>query len=1100
MAERTVRLLQLISISHQRNEFPKLPRFCLYPQTLVLKFAPGHCRIRKIQVLFHHFKIPTKIEFFIGTTNTLRHSISQQTLRQRRHISTPNLFRKSNNYPWNEGESDSFGNDLGELNGRQNITDPITLNNTPDNVQYTKLGFVTLNDNSQTGYKARELKSVHVDAEGTYLRISISKCHINALNLYNQVGIIAINVIGEICDSEYLIRQFGESDLVGRMLIGLDPLEADPEVPQIPPHDNNNAAYFGLLEKSNFDQNAQHNSIQDLTFDIYHDREIASLISTVIKAKDDAINREKFPLAKALKTFFELCKKAGAEIARLEVAKHHSIQQEDYDTANAIKHDVELIRAALKAKMDDLGLVQLPNGIIISNDDPEHLLYLQSLAANNREVTIDRPESSYVIAPQIPPPTTIHVPITSHFPPVPAATQPKQPEPPLPPSIPFTKPESPKLLNGDLKKSKVDSSVATSQSLFTTVKPKRFPPELEDPEILTPSQIEQNDACIATYGMFIVQCLLSRQFKLREWAMTEVSKCIEEWNTHYEKLEKGEMKEEDEGLNKKFKGGEKEREKGKSFVDKETFVAGSISVVKIGLNDAREKSATLSVALWDQITRVSIARRIPTAVVFRNYETLLPLLLTRACDMNTRIKQACSNLVITLTIAYGKQPHGVFRYLLQPIAMPQPSTAQSVRKSKSVPNGLGANATTGTHVRLIKGRLEIVEKVLKEFKFDDLKEIERSPSVKQKKGVKESTHQSGLSVETVMTFVSPFLSHPDVDVRDLAINIVVKVLLEWFASMSLSENQHVNEIPPIIVKYLSGVREQVIQHILDRLNERRGVVVKRIRKPRVQPWQEKSTKGSKSNAHSRQNTRIEKTAESEEEDNASTMEKLKEEVEELRDLVAAVSHTQEIPHENKKINGPKRDEVDREQPQTQDLQNEDLDESEKYCIFCGDYDPDFTEESLDVHYWEECPYLTICPLCNLITEIPTLTSHMLSACDNKKKVRQCTRCNEAVIQEEFENHMRKKFCKPASKSRTVSRCPLCHKDIQDATESPESAGWKNHLLSNNGCTSNNRKPKLNFSDKTVKQSEELEVTKNLDSKKTMLNQEQSSKSSEAYGI
>ena len=56
---------------------------------------------------------------------------------------------------------------------------------------------MSLSDNEKTGFKARELKSVHVDAIGVYLKLVIHKNHINKHNLYNQVGIIAVNVIGD---------------------------------------------------------------------------------------------------------------------------------------------------------------------------------------------------------------------------------------------------------------------------------------------------------------------------------------------------------------------------------------------------------------------------------------------------------------------------------------------------------------------------------------------------------------------------------------------------------------------------------------------------------------------------------------------------------------------------------------------------------------------------------------------------------------------------------------------------------------------------------------------------------------------------------------
>ena len=47
--------------------------------------------------------------------------------------------------------------------------------------------YVSLSDNEKTGYKARELKSVHVDAVGLFLKLNIHKNHVNRYNLYNQV-------------------------------------------------------------------------------------------------------------------------------------------------------------------------------------------------------------------------------------------------------------------------------------------------------------------------------------------------------------------------------------------------------------------------------------------------------------------------------------------------------------------------------------------------------------------------------------------------------------------------------------------------------------------------------------------------------------------------------------------------------------------------------------------------------------------------------------------------------------------------------------------------------------------------------------------------
>ena len=47
--------------------------------------------------------------------------------------------------------------------------------------------YVALSGNEKTGFKARELKSVHVDAIGIFVKFVIHKNHINKHNLYNQV-------------------------------------------------------------------------------------------------------------------------------------------------------------------------------------------------------------------------------------------------------------------------------------------------------------------------------------------------------------------------------------------------------------------------------------------------------------------------------------------------------------------------------------------------------------------------------------------------------------------------------------------------------------------------------------------------------------------------------------------------------------------------------------------------------------------------------------------------------------------------------------------------------------------------------------------------
>lgn len=59
--------------------------------------------------------------------------------------------------------------------------------------------YVSLSDNEKTGFRARELKSVHVDAVGSYLKLTFHRNHVNQYNIYNQVQTDSCGKLGLIC-------------------------------------------------------------------------------------------------------------------------------------------------------------------------------------------------------------------------------------------------------------------------------------------------------------------------------------------------------------------------------------------------------------------------------------------------------------------------------------------------------------------------------------------------------------------------------------------------------------------------------------------------------------------------------------------------------------------------------------------------------------------------------------------------------------------------------------------------------------------------------------------------------------------------------------
>lgn len=58
------------------------------------------------------------------------------------------------------------------------------------------------------------------------------------------------------------------------------------------------------------------------------------------------------------------------------------------------------------------------------------------------------------------------------------------------------------------------------------------------------------------------------------------------------------------------------------------------------------------------------------------------------------------------------------------------------------------------------------------------------------------------------------------------------------------------------------------------------------------------------------------------------------------------------------------------QEENDDPQDDEVKDNQ--CQFCHREDEDFNPESLDIHYWKECPMLTTCQECEQVIEIAGL--------------------------------------------------------------------------------------------------------------------------------
>eukprot|EP00164_Ancoracysta_twista_P005419 GFYU01007425.1.p1 GENE.GFYU01007425.1~~GFYU01007425.1.p1 ORF type:complete len:654 (-),score=156.65 GFYU01007425.1:133-2094(-) len=65
-----------------------------------------------------------------------------------------------------------------------------------EEAHFQYVGFVEFSNNRQSEYTAAEMKTIAVDFKATYIKLLLTGCHLNKLNLQHQVGLLAVNISG----------------------------------------------------------------------------------------------------------------------------------------------------------------------------------------------------------------------------------------------------------------------------------------------------------------------------------------------------------------------------------------------------------------------------------------------------------------------------------------------------------------------------------------------------------------------------------------------------------------------------------------------------------------------------------------------------------------------------------------------------------------------------------------------------------------------------------------------------------------------------------------------------------------------------------------
>lgn len=146
---------RIMSVSSEEKDYPasnllvpkkgnkgwQCQRFCSFPQELIFSFSqPSH--ISSMQLLSHQSKISSKIDIYVSKPSSM-----------------------------------NYANDL-------------------SNLQFKKIGYFMLSSNDKSNFQSRELKTVYIDSPSIYVKLVMHKPHTNSMNLFNQVGVIAVIFFG----------------------------------------------------------------------------------------------------------------------------------------------------------------------------------------------------------------------------------------------------------------------------------------------------------------------------------------------------------------------------------------------------------------------------------------------------------------------------------------------------------------------------------------------------------------------------------------------------------------------------------------------------------------------------------------------------------------------------------------------------------------------------------------------------------------------------------------------------------------------------------------------------------------------------------------
>ena len=226
-------------------------RFCQYPQYIYVQFSQP-VLVKRIDMILHETNIPSMIKF----------------------------------YSYYPKDKDEYFSNYKLVN-------------------YDYIGFIRTDNNERTNFEARESRKIYINSKSLFLKLELEKNYFNNYNLFNQIGILKLEFIGD-----YL--------------------------PYIGGNTKNNKSILNHALKKRYENDMDLETI------------CGQQLNELKKQMNYNIEIENYLECKEIKKKIEKVKLYGKRIFDLEEEKKLAINNEDFSKAIEIKHQVDKMKINLQ--------------------------------------------------------------------------------------------------------------------------------------------------------------------------------------------------------------------------------------------------------------------------------------------------------------------------------------------------------------------------------------------------------------------------------------------------------------------------------------------------------------------------------------------------------------------------------------------------------------------------------------------------------------------------------------------------------------------------------------------------------------------------------